>query len=131
MAATGTVPASAASLASCTVSGTAVSFGLYNPLAAVDNTTTGIVTANCSLLSGTSLFVSYPISLGAGNGTYPQRQLQSGTNKMVYNVFSNSAMTTVWGDGSGAGSFSSTGATIGRVSWRGKRESEISQPMVL
>ena len=103
-AAIGSCPVYAASLASCTVSGTAVSFGLYNPLSAADNNTTGVVTTNCSLLSGASLLVSYTISLGAGNGTYAQRQLQSGASKLAYNVFSNSAMTAVWGDGSGGSS---------------------------
>ena len=113
VAAIGSRPAYAASLASCTVSVTAVSFGLYNPLSAVNNNTTGVVTTNCSLLSGTSLLVAYTISLGPGNGTYAQRQLQSGASKLTYNIFSNSAMTTVWRDGSGGSSAVSDSYLLG------------------
>ena len=112
-AASGFSSASAASLASCTVSGSGVNFGLYNPLMGGDNTTSGNITANCSLVLGISLLVVYTISLSAGNGTYSQRQMQSGSSKLYYNLFSDSANASVWGDGSAGTSTVTDGYLLG------------------
>jgi spore coat protein U-like protein len=113
MAASGFSSASAASLASCTVSGSGINFGLYNPLAGGDSTTSGNITTNCSLLLGISLLVVYTVSLSAGNGTFAQRQMQSGSSKLYYNLFSNSADTNVWGDGSAGTSTVTDGYLLG------------------
>jgi len=41
------------------------------------------------------------LSASAGAGSLAQRQLSSGVNRLNYNLFTNSARTAVWGDGTG------------------------------
>lgn len=85
-------------LAACTVSvSQAVAFGSYNPfgLTAVD--TTGTINLSCSGL--VSLYL-YDISLNQGSwGTFSQRNMANGSNRLGYNLYTNTARTTVWGDG--------------------------------
>jgi spore coat protein U-like protein len=82
---------------SCTVTTAGEAFGNYNPPANVADLTTGTITVTCK----GSFFanVSYTISLSRGSGTFASRQMASGANSLGYNVYSDSAMTTIWGDG--------------------------------
>ncbi|AMO99842.1 spore Coat Protein U domain protein [Collimonas arenae] len=85
-------------LADCTVAGSGVAFGSYASPGSTTATGTGTVTVTCT---GLGLLVSYTIQLSAGNGTFATRLLKSGvTNALNYNMYTDTARTIVWGDGS-------------------------------
>ena len=86
----------------CSVSTTAVDFG-----------SRGLLTSNVDVTGGVSVLCTsgliYKVSLGAGsNGTIAQRKMASGSSTLDYNLYANSARTTVWGTqtitGTGTGS---------------------------
>ena len=104
-------PASALNLlGNCSVSATATAgFGVYDTLSASNNDSAGgSVTFTCyslaSLLGGT---IPFTIKLNNGLwGAFPQRAMNSdsGGNKLNYNLYTSTARTTIWGDGtSGTG----------------------------
>ena len=90
---------SSALLQSCSVSATAVNFGTYSPLSGSAAQSTGTVAVVCQVLL-VGLFVSWTVTLSTGSsGNYGARQLQSGANSLSYNLYTNAARTSVWGDG--------------------------------
>ena len=89
-------PAGPVRAVSCTVTPQSVNFGPYDSLtrAAVDGV--GSVFVNCDGTAG------FAVSLGqGGSGTFAPRSMSSGQSDMTYNLYTGSARTTVWGDGSG------------------------------
>jgi spore coat protein U-like protein len=66
-------------------------FGNYDGSAVL--TTSGDIKVRCS--NGTP----YSVKLSAGGGTYAQRLLAKGTDKLQYNLFTDAAYANVWGDG--------------------------------
>lgn len=109
--------AGTAAHAACTVSATSHAFGVIDPLVAVDHDSTSSVSVSCDTLT------SYSVSLSAGAGTYGNRELVSGSDALMYNLYDDAARSRVWGDGSGTtvtvnGSADSGGTThsvYGRV----------------
>lgn len=90
-----------AQLFSCEISASGVSFGTYDPLSASDTQVTGTVTVSCAEIA--SLLVSYDIELTTGgSGTYFSREMAAGSHTLEYQLYTDSARTTVWGDGSGS-----------------------------
>jgi spore coat protein U-like protein len=97
--ATGTASVSATIVASCSISGSTLAFGSYDP----------IVTNNSSALtvSGAAFTVSCTrgatgITIGLGTGNHSAnavgttRAMASGTNYLSYELYTTSAMSTVW-----------------------------------
>lgn len=96
-----TLPLSAhALLATCTVSTTGITFPAYTSPGGGNADSTGDVAVTCTatLVIGTG---SYTIALTAGSGTFVNRTLKSGANALTYNVYTDSARSIVWGDGTG------------------------------
>jgi spore coat protein U-like protein len=94
--------------ATCTVTITNLAFAAYDVFSKTKTTSTGKVKVKCNVLD------TYTISLSAGFGTFTSRVLESGSDQLDYNLYTNSAHTTIWGDGtSGTSTVSatSTGAT--------------------
>jgi spore coat protein U-like protein len=91
--------AAPASAASCLASATPVAFGLYNPTQ--DALGAGVVTVTCSTLLGGPASAAYSIAMTAGAGSYAARTLLSGSNKLVYNIYTDPGLVAIWGDGSG------------------------------
>lgn len=90
---------SSALLQSCSVSATAVNFGTYNPLSGSATQSTGTVAVVCQVLL-VGLFVNWTVTLSTGSsGNYVARQLLSGANSLSYNLYTDAARTSVWGDG--------------------------------
>jgi spore coat protein U-like protein len=88
------------SACSCTVTATGVSFGSYDPLSKVDNSSAGTIRVVCTLI--VSLAGSFTIDLSTGaSGSYSQRTLKKGASTLAYNLFSDSARSQVWGNGTG------------------------------
>lgn len=88
-----TMGVSATVASNCIVSAQNLSFGSYDASAAKSGSAD--MTVRCS--NGTP----YTLLLSTGGGTFTQRLLSSGSNSLEYNLFTSSALTTVWGDGSG------------------------------
>lgn len=85
----------------CSVSAIATSFGTYNPFSAVPLDSAGSVTVTCENLL--SILVSYDIQLSSGaSGGYAPRRLAGPGYQLDYNLYTNAARSSVWGDGSGA-----------------------------
>jgi len=92
------LPSPAAAL-SCTVSAGNHAFGSYSPFSpsTVDSASTVQVSCSATIIA---VLVSYDIQLSTGqSGTYSPRRMASGSNNLLYNLYTNSARTTVWGDG--------------------------------
>jgi spore coat protein U-like protein len=96
--------------AGCTLGSQSVVFGNYNPLNGSAIESVGYVNVNCD--NGTP----YTIRLSAGGGSFSPRRMANGAHTLDYNLYTDTARTTVWGDGIAAGtvsvSSSGTGATV-------------------
>ena len=86
--------------AGCDVTATNINFGTYNVFNAIPLVTTGTITVTCSLLP---LLTNVNISIGpsTNSGGFNPRQVKhsSKPDRLNYNLFINSLMTTIWGDG--------------------------------
>ena len=101
----------------CSVASTGLSFGQYSTFSATDNTAAGTITVSCT--STTTASVAYTVELGTGNsGSYSARSLTSGTSALTYQLYTNSAESVIWGDGTTdgtsdvSGSASLSGSTV-------------------
>jgi spore coat protein U-like protein len=82
--------------ASCTVSTTAVSFGVYDVFSATATDSTGTITFRCT---GNA---SVTINLNKGtSATFTPRVLTSGSNTINYNLYTDAARGSIWGDTTG------------------------------
>lgn len=91
-----------------TVQGATIAFGTYHPRDPHGVTTSSRVEVECSGESATEL--SYELHLETGeSGRYDRRVLASGRSELVYNLFTESTLRSIWGDGTGS-SFSLRGA---------------------
>jgi spore coat protein U-like protein len=83
--------------AACTVSSTGVAFSPYDVFATTANTGNGTITYNCG-----NKDKNVEIDLSAGSsGSFVNRTLTQGTNTLTYNLYTDAAFGTVWGDTSG------------------------------
>ncbi len=95
----GTLNTSATVTANCTVSTSALAFGNVNTISGSNVDGTGGLTVTCT--SGTAWAAS--AGAGAGTGaTLAARKMTAGANLLGYNLYTSSAYTTVWGDGTGS-----------------------------
>jgi len=90
---------------SCGVSTALVTFGSYDVLAASPTTAAGNVQVSCTLLSGgIAQVVVFTVSLSSGNsGVFSSRTMAraGGGTALRYNLYDDSGMTQIWGDGTG------------------------------
>jgi spore coat protein U-like protein len=95
-------PARAALVFTCTVTASGIVFGTYNPLIAGGDASTGSWAVNCTATGSGSATVSGTLTLSTGNsGSYAQRYLLSGTNKLDYNIYLTPTYTQIVGNGTG------------------------------
>jgi spore coat protein U-like protein len=100
--------AHAATTVNCTASAGGIAFGIYNPLSALADTSTGTLRVTCNGSGTGSANVTVNVTLSAGlSGSYATRKMLSGTNALSYNIFWSTAYSQIVGDGSG-GSFAGT-----------------------
>jgi spore coat protein U-like protein len=95
--------------ATCSTTATALPFGAYTPGAgALANSST--ISVKCTKNT------PYTVALNAGTttgGAFTQRLMASGANTLQYNLYTSAALTTVFGDGTGATATSAgTGAGV-------------------
>lgn len=92
----------------CSSATNPVAFGLYDPQSSAHLDNTGSITVTCQ--ATVSLLIGYTVKLSAGSsGAYAQRKMLSGANSLDYQVYTNSARTSTWGDGSSSTSFITDG----------------------
>lgn len=115
--------AEAKAAADCSLSSVGVAFGTYDLTAGAPNDSTGSVTVVCTHVSGGAQKVSYNLYLSTGgSGTYSQRQLRAGAGVLNYNLFANSARSSVWGNGAAGTTAPSGSFTVGPGVGNGRRE---------
>jgi len=96
------LPVLAHAAASCTVSATGPAFGVYSPANASPTVSNGNVTASCTWTGGGATTVNLVASYSPGNsGSYPNRWMLSGTNRLNYNLYFESTFQTIRGNGTG------------------------------
>ena len=101
--------AQAATTVNCTASAGGIAFGIYNPLSAVANASTGSLRVTCNGSGTGSANVTLNVTLSTGlSGSYATRKMFSGVNALNYNIYWSTAYNQIIGDGTG-GSFA--GAT--------------------
>lgn len=80
--------------ADCNVSSSGVSFGNYDVFAINPTDNVGTLTVNCSVET------SYTLKLDQGNsGNFSERKMSNGTDFLIYNIYSDAARNSIWGDG--------------------------------
>ena len=86
-------------LCSCSASTTPVSFGVVNPLSASPLDIAGNVRVSCGGVAG--LLVPYQIALGKGanSSNFSPRTMASGVNRLRYDLYADSAHSSIWGNG--------------------------------
>lgn len=87
---------------SCSISITSLAFGAYDTQSPSPTDTVGTLSISCSSSDPANSTLS--VSLSPGNSSdLNARKMLSGTHPLYYNLYTNVARTTVWGDGSGGG----------------------------
>lgn len=81
--------------ATCTVSTSGIAFGGYDPFISQDVDSVATIGVTCDETA------SYSIALSTGTGTYEQRVMASGLHQLLYNLYTDATLSTVWGDGTG------------------------------
>ncbi len=81
--------------ATCTATATTLAFTAYTPGAGAV-TGTSVITLKCT--SGAQPTVALNVGTTAG-GSFTTRLMASGANTLQYNLFTSTAYSTVWGDG--------------------------------
>lgn len=78
-----------------------VNFGAYNVFSTVADNSVGSLRIRCRGGGG-----SFAVTLSTGwSNSYTSRIMRSGANQLNYNLYTDSARTVVWGNGSGSSSF--------------------------
>jgi spore coat protein U-like protein len=102
---TAALSARAATTVSCTVTAGSIAFGIYNPLNATGDASTGALRVTCSGTGTGSANVTVNLSLSTGlSGSFATRKMFSGANALNYNIYWSTAYQQIMGDGTG-GSF--------------------------
>ena len=103
--------------ASCAVSSSGVSFGVYNVFNSGDNDSAGIIHVACTGLSSVGVAYEIKLNVGVGSGSsFSSRVMTSTTDSshhLNYNLYTNSSHTSVWGDGSAGTTTVSGGFLLG------------------
>jgi spore coat protein U-like protein len=97
-------PAAHALLQSCSFTATDVQFGTYSPLSAAPLDITGTVTVSCTVTL-VGLLEAWDIRFSTGSSnSFTTRQMTQGATTLSYNLYTDTAHTQIWGDGT-AGTF--------------------------
>jgi spore coat protein U-like protein len=100
--------AQAVTTVNCTISAGGIAFGIYNPLSAVSDASTGTLRITCTGSGTGSANVTANLTLSTGmSGSFATRKMFSGANTLNYNIYWSTAYTQIMGDGTG-GSFAGT-----------------------
>jgi spore coat protein U-like protein len=110
----GLIAAAPAMAANCSLGTISVVFGTYNTLSASSLDGAGSVSVTCDVTD------SYQIALSSGHGSFAARQLQSGSNVMYYNLYTDTLRSLIWGDGTTGTAIVSASGTSGTYTVYGR-----------
>jgi spore coat protein U-like protein len=96
---------------SCSVAAVTHAFGAYDTINAKAATST--ITITCTHTTNPAVRFNYSIALSSGPGTFGARQMTGTGDTLTYNLYTNLAHTTVWGDGSSGTSIVSGSLNVG------------------
>jgi spore coat protein U-like protein len=82
-----------AAAVNCTLNVQSVIFGSYDALSSQSVDSVGGVMVTCDA------FASYSVTLSPGRGTFGARELQSASDVLYYNLYTDALRTFIWGDG--------------------------------
>jgi spore coat protein U-like protein len=82
----------------CSATISSINFGSISPATTSLATVTGSVAVTCSGLVDLPMRVCINLGAGSGGSTYAPRLAASGANTLQYNLFSDSAYSTIWGN---------------------------------
>jgi spore coat protein U-like protein len=87
-------------LCTCSVSAGTLNFGSHNPLSGQPTDSSSTLTVACGGVAG--LLIPYQLELGpGGSGNVLARRLASGGHTLPYGLYTDTARSTPWGNGSG------------------------------
>lgn len=111
---TGTIAVSATVTNNCTIDSSPLAFGDVNTLSGQPVDGAGSISVTCT--SQTPWAVSADVGQGA-SATFAERKMINGANELSYSLFTDSARTTVWGDGVDGvtGTLAGTGSGLTQV----------------
>lgn len=96
----------------CSVVSNNIVFGAYNVFSSSPLNSAADITITCSGQGNPD--VKYDILLSTGSaGIYNPRKMFSGINSVNYNLYTTSARTIIWGNGTGGSSFVSDSYHLG------------------
>lgn len=88
----------AACIPSLSVNASALSFGVYDPGAAMSTRSTGTIAVECLV----GLLPSFSVSLSTGGSNdFGTRKMSNGSDTLSYNLYTDSNHMMIWGDGTG------------------------------
>ena len=113
--------------ASCSVATTGVSFGSYDISLTTPNDSTGNLTVTCTYVPpGAATAINFQASLSSGvSGSYTPRQMASGLTRLNYNLFSDAARSSIWGNGLGGTSLATGELRVGPGVGNGTRSAQL------
>src|SRR5256885_10866024 len=89
----------ASGTAVCSVSSTGTAFGVFDTLSGSDKDVIGTISVTCTGNIGDA--VNYVIALSPGGDSFASRTMQASGPQLTYNLYSDGAHTSEWGDGTG------------------------------
>lgn len=99
--------ATATVAANCTISSSAVAFGVYDPMVAnktANLDATGTVTVTCTNGSTGTITLGQGVNPATGStASIPLRQMAASTDRLSYDLYSDTARSVVWADTSATG----------------------------
>ncbi len=95
----GTLNVSATVTANCTISTSALAFGNVNTISGSNVDGAGAIIVTCT--NGTAWTAAAGVGSGSG-ASFSARNMTGGANLLSYNLFTDGARTSVWGDGTGS-----------------------------
>lgn len=115
--ATSDLSTTATVVANCTISTAAVAFGNYDPVVANKTTAldaTGTVTVTCTNGSATTVTLGQGANAATGSlAATPLRQMAASTNRLAYDLYSDTARSVIWADTTATGvAHTGTGAAV-------------------
>jgi len=95
-------PRAAMATFDCSVAASGVAFGVYDPVLATPDDSTGSVVVTCTYTGpGGSDTANYTVTLSTGmSGGYAPRKLAAGASRLNYNLFRDAGRAQVWGNAS-------------------------------
>jgi spore coat protein U-like protein len=81
--------------ATCTLTTSGIAFGGYDPFVSQNVDSVANISVTCDETT------PYSIALSTGSGSYDARVMTSGLHHLLYNLYVDASLTTVWGDGTG------------------------------